>query len=335
MPIKGVTDRIRLPRKGIIRIGEKKTAKNGKEYPVSLDHFIGPPEFHEKFGLTPKEIPFLFPYNDIGENFTEDLKAYKAGGKLFCKGDGESASRSDGKGGMIELACPHHDCEYYKKKECKPIGIINFLITDICLTACYQLSTSSIKSMTNIRSTILLIKHMFGTIRDIPMILKVNKEKATPWVIDKTGNKKQITTEVPIVTIECALSFPEVEMLAENKKSLVALSAPKDEIEPDENVNDDVFPEELYLSNQNNEEEEESFHPVVEKFLKYDDILYEESGTDLIKKYMTIVDPETQKTKRPTLQQIKKWNSEKEIKYLSGIISKIENDFKGVMNAQN
>ena len=42
--IKGISEIRRLPRLGKIRLGEKKTAESGKEYPVETSHFVVPGE---------------------------------------------------------------------------------------------------------------------------------------------------------------------------------------------------------------------------------------------------------------------------------------------------
>ena len=279
MTIKGVSDQIQLPRKGIIRIGEKKVAKNGKEYPVSLDHFVGPPEIHEMFGPEPKEIPVHLPFETVDLNYDENLKAYKNGGKLFCRGNGQTATRSDGKGGMIELECPFQECSFYKKKECKQVGVLNFIIREISPTSAYQIWTSSRNSMTNIRSTLTLLYDMFGKLSGIPMILKVQKQKAHPWVKDKSGEMKQVTTEVSVITIECALPFETIRVLASRKNLLMT---------PDKTLDNDTYPETLYLPEENKpvekeddgglppfdaSEEVEVLNPLVEKFLNYESII--------------------------------------------------------------
>ena len=44
MPIYGISDQVRLPRLGKIRLGIKKKTKGGVEYPFATEYFIVPPE---------------------------------------------------------------------------------------------------------------------------------------------------------------------------------------------------------------------------------------------------------------------------------------------------
>lgn len=342
MTIKGVSDQIRLPRKGIIKIGEKDEKKG---FPKALDHFVGPKEFHEKFGLEPKEIPILFPFDSVVKNYDESLKAYKSGGKLFCRGDGEIATRSDGKGGMLEMECPFYECAYFKKKECKQVGVLSFLIPEISITGAYQIWTSSRSSMENLRSTLTQLYSMFEKLSGIPMKLRVVMQKARPWVPGKDGEVKQITTEVPIIHVECDLPLQQVQILA-SRKSLALL--------PGKSMDPDTYPETLYPKEDHVKEDEQIkevdispvetpagstsepgifLHPIVEKFLKYDEIVFSTAGVDICSHYMTVKDKVTGETRKPTLDQIKGWRDEKEIKYLSGILSRVENDHPGVKNA--
>ncbi len=337
MTIKGVSDQIRLPRKGIIKIGEKDEKKG---FPKALDHFVGPKEFHEKYGAEPREIPILFPFDLVGMNYDESLKAYKSGGKLFCRGDGEVATRSDGKGGMIEMECPFYECSYFKKKECKQVGVLSFLIPEISITGCYQVWTSSRSSMENLRSTLTQLYSMFKKLSGIPMKLRVVMQKARPWVPGQDGEVKPMTTEVPIIHSECDLPLQQVQVLAA-RNSLALL--------PGESMDPDTYPDTLYSKNEHVRDDAEKtddsqkrasenepgmfLHPIVERFLKYDEIVYSITGTDICSHYMTVKDKVTGETRKPTLEQIKGWQDEREIKYLSGILSKIENDHPEVKNA--
>jgi len=90
--------KMRMPVIGKIKVGEK-IKKNGKELPVSLDHFIADGNykhiFEQKFGKEPKTIDIIFISDDPKECCVERLEIRK-GSKLFAKGDGHTFEVWDG-----------------------------------------------------------------------------------------------------------------------------------------------------------------------------------------------------------------------------------------------
>ena len=65
--IPGISDVARLPRLGKIRLGEKRVAQSGKEYPAALDHFnfTDAPDLLKMFGANCKEIDVIIPNENI------------------------------------------------------------------------------------------------------------------------------------------------------------------------------------------------------------------------------------------------------------------------------
>jgi len=60
MPIKGLSEQLRLPRRGKIRLGEKKKSeKTGKTYPISLDYFVVPDEVKKVYGEKPRKLDIM------------------------------------------------------------------------------------------------------------------------------------------------------------------------------------------------------------------------------------------------------------------------------------
>ncbi len=328
MPIKGLSDKMRLPRKGIIRIGEK-DEKRG--FPKAVDHFISPPEVQAIYGAAPKELAVRFPFETVEENYEETLKAYKSGGKLFCKGDGEKANRSDGQGGMLEIDCPYHDCEFFKRKECKAIGVLTFILPEVSISGAYQIWTSSLHSMGNIRATLTQMKRLFGKLSTIPMIVKVTMVKKNPWVKDKAGNKKQVTVEVPIISVECNLPLEEVKYLASlPAKSLDADTYPEDLHGAGSHVDDIPVEEGSVVDIESGEVietvSEVTINPVAKDFLELSKYIEDNTGFNMIEKFMTVPNGDGG-VRRPTIEMIKGWSSSSEIAYLAKTINAIKAEY--------
>jgi len=91
--IKGLSDKRRLPRLGIIRLGIKKKSAKGVEYPAEVDYFVVPPEVQKLYGEKPKELDVMIPLNEIEAVFPCAYKHYGSSKGLKCSGDGEKAWR--------------------------------------------------------------------------------------------------------------------------------------------------------------------------------------------------------------------------------------------------
>ncbi|MBM3301375.1 MAG: hypothetical protein FJY85_15660, partial [Deltaproteobacteria bacterium] len=91
MPIKGVTEVVRLPRLGKIRLGIKRENASGVPYPCPTDYFVCPPEVKKVFGVKPRELRIMFPTDDETQWASQYLRCYSASRGLICRGDGETA----------------------------------------------------------------------------------------------------------------------------------------------------------------------------------------------------------------------------------------------------
>ena len=76
MPIEGLSDRRRLPRLGIIRLGLKAKNAKGVEYPKEMDYFVCPPEVQKVYGEKPKELDVMIPCENIESCFPQYYKMY-------------------------------------------------------------------------------------------------------------------------------------------------------------------------------------------------------------------------------------------------------------------
>jgi hypothetical protein len=211
--IDGISNVRRLPRLGIIRLGEKAETANGKEYPKKLDHFNlkDAPNVAQVFGNEPKTLDIMLPHEDINVFFPQWRKAYGKSSGLFCRGDGKTADRtrfgvSDGKpykdgspnkipaggafdpegekfikesglqvkvGARYELPCLGENCSFTLKKVCKPLAQMMFLMPSVPGVGVYQISTGSFNSMVDINSYIEIVRGIAGRVSMIPLKLSL------------------------------------------------------------------------------------------------------------------------------------------------------------------
>ena len=127
MPIKGVSEVIRLPRLGKIRLGIKEEGTNGELYLTPMDYFVCPDEVRKVFGEKPKELRIMFPTEDREQWASQYLRCYSESGNLICRGDSETAvakvetiNREAGSKGeiiskLLEMPCNPHRCPIYKQ----------------------------------------------------------------------------------------------------------------------------------------------------------------------------------------------------------------------------
>ena len=89
-PIKGISEVIRLPKLGKIRLGIKKD-DDGKPSPGPTDHFVCPDEVKKVFGEKPRELQIMFPTNDPAQWASQYLGCYSESNRLACRGNGKTA----------------------------------------------------------------------------------------------------------------------------------------------------------------------------------------------------------------------------------------------------
>lgn len=215
MPIIGLSDRLRLPRRGKIRLGEKKRSeKTGKTYPVSLDYFVVPDEVKAVYSDKPRKLDIMIPMEDRDSFFPQNYKMYGKAKGLICRGNGETAMRIDPQSPeLTDIECPGKNCEYFKEgKEieghmyrCNTIGNLQVILPKVKGLGIYQIDTSSYNSIININSCLAMIRGMMGRISWIPLILEVNMQEAHPVV-----RGKKITTTIPVMTITADVTPEEL-----------------------------------------------------------------------------------------------------------------------------
>jgi len=243
MAIKGVSDVVRLPRLGKIRLGVKKETDNGTLYPSSTDYFVCPAEVRKVFGEKPKELRIMFPTNDQAQWASQYLRCYSASRGLICRGDGETAiARVDIKTGEIatrdaadtelrEVSCSPDNCSYYQRSQCRRVMNLQFLLPDCPGFGVYQLDTSSFHSIVNINSSLELIRGICGRLSMIPLSLKLVEQEVQPQ-----GRRKTVR----VLSLTAPYTLAEIQKYAQIPPGQTLLLPP-----PDSEAPDDLFPNDV------------------------------------------------------------------------------------------
>ena len=168
--IMNLSQTVQLTRLGKIRLGIKvpiasKNAECRKKNhpddemcmycsrPVQTDYFVFdgpedyPPGIHEamikEYGEKPTSLQFFFPTENRSLVFPQALKYYK-GPRLFCRGDGQVASRIDEQnGGMFSMKCP---CDFLGNG-CAPRASLMIALYKIKVQGCFQIDTGSVHNI--------------------------------------------------------------------------------------------------------------------------------------------------------------------------------------------
>lgn len=246
MPIKGHSDIRRIPRIGKIHLGTRQMSqRSGNTYPVACDHFVVKPDdstseaaasaFHAIYKEMPKEITVAFASDDPEEFFPQYLSSYKGGEgryELFCKGDGERARRTDGKGGHIDMTCLYQECDLYKAKKCKELGRLQFFLPDVPGIGIWQIDSTSYHSAVNLNSAIDMVRALTGgRIKMIPLKLRL-----VPKVVNPDGQAKTV------YVLDLRLEDVRLVDFIERLPQLSAALSPS--VEP---ISSDEMPEDLYV----------------------------------------------------------------------------------------
>lgn len=226
MPIAGLTDRLRIPRLGKLRLGVKAVNAQGKEYPKAVDYFVSDnDEFHKLYGDQPKAIEIAFPTDHSEDWASQFYRAYSRTRGLVCKGGGVTANRMVGVGDKqqriaaaelkdtewVDLPCPGRECSYYQQKQCRELMMLQFLLPRISGLGIWQLDTSSINSILNINSAVALLKNVLGKVALLPLTLRVVPIEVSPDGKKKTVYVLQLDIPVRLADLGGQLLLPAAE----------------------------------------------------------------------------------------------------------------------------
>jgi len=244
-PIKGISEIVRLPRLGKIRLGNKEAGTDGILYPTPTDHFVCPDEVKKVFGEKPKELRVMFPTEDSEQWASQYLRCYSESGSLICRGDGEMAlARVDARTGEIdpigtavsrlrEIQCNPDRCLYQRQGDCRRVMNLQFLLPDCPGFGIYQLDTSSYHSMKNINSALTFMRGICRRVSMIPLSLRVVEQPVQPDGYDKIAY---------VLSLTCPYSLTEVQRYAQVPPGQALLPPPGCE------APDDLFPRQAHVN---------------------------------------------------------------------------------------
>jgi len=238
-PIKGISEIVRLPRLGKIRLGIKKEGTDGSVYPVPTDHFVCPDEVQKVFGEKPKELRIMFPTEDREQWASQYLRCYSESGNLICRGDGETAlarvetptaktdSIDEKTSKLMEIPCNPARCPCHQQGYCRRVMNLQFLLPECPGFGVYQLDTSSYHSMKNINSMLTLIYNVCQRVSMIPLSLQLVEQPVQPDGNDKVAY---------VLKLNCNLFLVEAQRFAQVPRGRALLPP------PDSEAPDDLFP---------------------------------------------------------------------------------------------
>ena len=267
-PIEGISDLVRMPRLGKIRLGIKETsAKTGNPYPKATDYFVVPPEVAAVYDEKPKELEIMFPVEDPNQFAQQWLRSYSMTMGLTCIGNGETCRRKIdlATGGMADhntknwvwednLPCDPQECPKYLSKQCRRVLNLQFLLPDVPGLGVYQIDSSSFYSIVNINSMVKMLKGILGRCSMIPLTLALGPIEVTP-----PGQKKKT---VYIMHIKKDIKLADLARLAQLPPAQVLMPEPE-VTEPPE----DLFPQEVLEGEKAPEPETPSELPFIDDAL--------------------------------------------------------------------
>jgi len=246
VPIKGISDVRRLPRRGKIRLGVRDTsARTGTEYPKAVDYFVvkedasTPAEsaeaFRSVYGEEPRALDVMLPVHDRETVFPQYLYRYGAGAGLLCKGDGQVATELDRDTGELrEIDCDPSECAWAntEPKQCRPVGSLQVLLHRVPGLGVWQLDTSSYHSIVAINSALdFLAGVTAGKIAMIPLKLILQPKEVQVTIKSNRTRKKTIY----VVDLVCAqLNLSDLVRVAQKAQTGYLLDAPDMQRAPDD-----------------------------------------------------------------------------------------------------
>jgi hypothetical protein len=237
MPIRGVSEVVKLPRLGKIRLGIR---EEDADYPLPTDHFVCPEEVRKVFGDKPRELRIMFPTEDESQWAGQYLKCYSESGRLVCRGDGESAIACvDAWTGEIatgetaetrlrEVNCLPDVCLHYQQRRCRRVMNLQFLLPECPGFGIYQLDTSSYHSIVNVNSMLKLMRGTCQRLSMLPLALRLAPKEVQPAGEWKVVHVLELGTACSLLEMQEYARTPPGRMM------VVPL--------PDDEAPDDLFP---------------------------------------------------------------------------------------------
>jgi hypothetical protein len=180
--IKGLSERVHLPRLGKIRLGIRQPGSNGASAPTEVPHFVCPSRVQRVYGAAPTALRILFPVEDARELFPQAYKWY-GGPTLKCKGDGQVGVRrwtdvepvlqgtiggTHEPNDLVDVPCP---CPRLPSGDCTLKAHLMYLLPDISLAGVWQTDTQSVHNIREINSALRFYRELLGRIALVPFTL--------------------------------------------------------------------------------------------------------------------------------------------------------------------
>jgi hypothetical protein len=207
MPIKGLSETLRLPRLGKIHLGVKVANKSGQgEHPEKVDYFVFPEEYRDSIERIcgtdkPKSLDIMIPVEDAGIWASQFYRAYSRTRGLVCRGDGETAEQSvdvktgelawkgaDVKSERRQVPCAGRECPHYQAKRCHERMCLQFILPRIPGLGVWQVDTGSINSILNINSDTAMVRSVVGRVSMVPLTLTLEPQDVNN---PETGKKEK------------------------------------------------------------------------------------------------------------------------------------------------
>jgi len=226
MPIRGVSNVMRLPRLGKIKLGTI-VGEGDRSYPQAADHFICPTEVSQVYGAAPTELEVLFPVEDPSIFAQQWLRAYSKTQGLICIGDGIScrqkvdtktmkpASHETEKWEWTEgLICDPQECPLYAKKHCRRVMNLQFLLPHVPGLGVWQIDTTSFYSIVNINSMLELVRSLCGRVAMVPLTLCIGPiEVSPPGIKKKTVYILHLKQDIRLADLQRVALTPGAQVL--------------------------------------------------------------------------------------------------------------------------
>jgi hypothetical protein len=244
-PIEGISDIRWFPRLGKIRLGIKKEGQR-VSYPQAVDFFVCPEEVKKVHGEQPKELPVMFPADDIELIAPQWFKCYSYSQGLICRGDGKHcrrkvdtetgdfANKDTRKWVMTDGSCEPEHCPMIGSKQCRKMMSLLFILHEVPGLGVYQLDTSSFYSIVNMNSQLapggFLRQFTKGRIAFIPLILSVEPKEVNP---PGEGRKT-----VHVLNVRAEVKLADIIRISRQRPSQVLFPTLEEEEPPE-----DLYPE--------------------------------------------------------------------------------------------
>ena len=144
-----------------------------------------------------REIKAMWLSDDPEDVFNHEVAWWRKSGK-FCHGDGEKAERRTEAGNFAPYpgVCKNGGCPDWKSGDCKASGDLRFMLPQLDFRI-GRIHTSSLRSVENIWSGLMLAKQWAGRLAGISCPIRVTMEQSA--YTDDKGNRK--STVVPILSV--------------------------------------------------------------------------------------------------------------------------------------